>query len=97
MLDSRQKSALKTMAHRARPTVYIGKNGAVPSVIADADAQLQARELVKCSVLRSSPIEAFQTAEELAIKLKAEVISCLGNKIVLYRRSGKKGIKHIEF
>ncbi len=97
ILDSKQKSILKTLAHRLHPTVYIGKNGVIDSVLADANVQLEAKELVKCSILRSSPVSASDTALELAFKLKAELISCLGNKIVLYRKSNKKGVRHIEF
>ena len=85
------------MAHRLHPTVYIGKNGVIDSVLADANVQLEAKELVKCSILRSSPANAKDTALELTFKLKAELISCLGNKIVLYRKSNKKGVRHIEF
>lgn len=96
VLDSRQKSTLISLAHRIRPTVYIGKFGVIDSALADANLQLEARELVKCSILRTSPISAKDIGGELAFKLKAQLISCLGNKIVLYRKSSKKGAKHIE-
>ena len=34
--------------------------------------------------------------DELAGCLKAEVVAVIGRKIVLYRKSTKKGVKHIE-
>ena len=35
-------------------------------------------------------------ADELADCLKAQVVAVMGRKIVLYRKSTKKGVKHIE-
>lgn len=97
MLEARQRATLSSLSQRVRPTVYIGKRGVIDSVLADANVQLEARELIKCSILRSSPVSAFECAEQLAFLLKAEIVSSLGNKIVLYRKSNKEGLRHIEF
>ena len=41
--------------------------------------------------------EAKYLADDLAAELNAEVVCTIGHKIVLYRRSLKDGVKHIEF
>ena len=58
---------------------------------------LESRELIKISVLNNSEEEASWVANDLAEALGAEVVCTIGHKVVLYRKSNKKGIKHIEF
>ena len=58
---------------------------------------LEARELIKITVLKNAAFSAKEIADDLANELNAEVVATIGHKIVLYRFSNKKGIKHIEF
>lgn len=96
MITSKQRSVLNKIGQKLQPTVHIGKNGVADTVIKDTSDQLTAKEIVKVAVLKNSLIEAKELASELATALFADVVSCVGSKIVLYRKSDKKGITHID-
>ena len=59
-----------------------------PNSIRQFDEALEARELVKASVMRNSPLTAREAAERLAVELGADVIQVLGN--LLYCTGNQK-------
>jgi len=50
------------------------------------DAALEKREMIKLSVLDTANISAKEAANALAEATSAEVIQCIGRKLVLYRK-----------
>ena len=48
-------------------------------------------------VLKTAGAAPKEILRELSVRLGAEEVAATGNKIVLYRRSEKEGVKHIEF
>ena len=56
MLTSKERADLRAQANPIDTTLIVGKGGVTDSVIAEAENQLTARELVKGKVL-----EGFQT------------------------------------
>ena len=97
MFTSKQRSHLKSIAANLQPVMQVGKEGIgenLPKSLSDA---LDARELIKITVLESALGAPRPVAEELAAALKAEVVIVMGRKAVLYRRSSRDGIKHIEY
>ena len=97
MFTSKQRSNLRSLAQSLEPIGQIGKGGISENQINTFSETLEARELIKISVLNNSEAEACELIDELALKLRAEVVCVIGKKIVLYRRSHKKDIKHIKF
>ncbi len=97
MLNSKQRAFLRKMASGLDATVIIGRSEITDNVLSEINVALDARELVKISILKSADVSARGEIDELASKLNAEPVSAIGNKIVLYRYSKKKGVKHIEF
>ncbi len=95
MISSKIRSKLSAMAQQTKPIFQIGKNGVTDIVLKELDSVLEARELIKINVIRTSQLEAKQLINQLAEQLNAEPISAVGSKIVLYRKSNKQGIKHI--
>lgn len=85
------------MANGLKPIFQIGKGGIGENLISDLSDALEKYELIKISVLQNSEKSAKEILSDLAEKLKAEPIAAVGNKIVLYRRSKREDIKHIEF
>ena len=85
------------MGQKIDPIFQIGKNGLDGVIIKELSDALEARELIKISVLRNCDYTAKELIGELCEELGADPISCVGSKIVIYRRSGRKDIKHIEF
>lgn len=97
MISSKERKVLSGMGQKIDPVVQIGKNGVTEAVLQELEDVLEARELVKISVLRNCDFTAKEMINDLADDLKAEPVSCVGSKIVLYRKSQRKDVKHIEF
>ena len=97
MLNSKQRAKLRSLASTISATTIMGKDGLTDTVLAQIDRELTARELVKVSVLETAEASARDYLIESAQKLNAEQVCFIGKKFVLYRRSNKQGIKHIEF
>ncbi|MBR3804116.1 MAG: ribosome assembly RNA-binding protein YhbY [Clostridia bacterium] len=97
MFTSKQRSVLRSMAQTIEPIGQIGKGGVSDNMVKSFSDALESRELIKLTLLNNSDEEIKSVSIELAQKLGAEVVCTIGHKIVLYRRSNKKGIVHIKF
>lgn len=97
MFTSKQRSNLRSLAQDIEPIGQIGKGGLSDNMIASFSDALEKRELIKITVLNNSEDDAKGISEELAKKLRAEIVCRIGHKIVLYRFSHKDGVKHVEY
>ena len=97
MLTSKQRAVLRGIASTMDPVLQIGYKEISDNLLLQLDGVLETRELVKISNLQSSDADPKCLASELAGILGADVVSVVGRKFVLYRRSKKKGVNHIEF
>ena len=95
-MNTKERSKLRSIAQTIEPIGQIGKGGVSENMLKGLSDALDARELIKLTVLKNSDDEARFLAEDIAAELNAEVVCTIGHKIVLYRRSDKN-IKHIEF
>lgn len=95
MLTSKQRKKLSSLGQKIEPIFQIGKNGLSDAQVAEFGNALEAREIIKISVLNNSEMSAKELINGLSEALKAEPVSCIGSKMVIYRRS-TKDIKHIE-
>ena len=86
-MTSKQRAQLRSMANTLQPLYQIGKAGVTPAVTEQLDAALEARELIKITVLETAPESPKDTIETLAARLHAEPVQCIGNTLTLYRRS----------
>ncbi|MBP5293099.1 MAG: ribosome assembly RNA-binding protein YhbY [Clostridia bacterium] len=84
-LTSKQRAFLKSRAGSLQPVMQIGKDGITDHVVASADAALEARELIKITVLETAFMDARDALEELALQLHAQPVAAIGRKIILYR------------
>lgn len=96
-MTTKQRSKLRSLAQTIEPIGQIGKGGISDNMVAGLSSALEARELIKVTVLKNAEDEAKYLADDLAAELNAEVVCTIGHKVVLYRRSQKDGVKHIEF
>lgn len=96
-MTTKQRSKLRSLAQTIEPIGQIGKGGISDNMVSGLSSALEARELIKVTVLKNAEDEAKYLADDLAAELNAEVVCTIGHKIVLYRRSLKDGVKHIEF
>ena len=97
MFTSKQRSVLRGMAQTIEPIGQIGKGGISENMVKSFSEALESRELIKLTLLNNSDEDIKDISNELAEKLGAEVVCTIGHKIVLYRYSNKKGIKHIKY
>ena len=95
-ITSSQRAKLRGLAMKLQPTAQLGKNGITDSFLDMIEDQLESRELVKITVLRTADARPRELVDELADILGAAPVQAVGFKIVLYRPSKKEGVKHIE-
>ena len=94
-MTSKQRAYLKGLAMNLTPILQMGKGGVTPENTASVEEALEARELIKISVLQNCQEDPKEIAETLAERTHASVVQIIGKKIVLYR-PGKKEMKKIE-
>ena len=97
MFTTKQRSKLRSLAQTIEPVGQIGKGGISDNLIKSFSEVLDKRELIKITVLNNTEDDAKTLSIEIAEKLNAEVVCVIGHKIVLYRYSNKKGVKHVEY
>ena len=90
MLTGKQKSYLKGLSHNMQPIIQIGKNGVNEVLVKTIEDALEARELIKISVLQNCLEEPKTMAIDIADVLEAEVVQVIGRTIILYKQSRKK-------
>lgn len=87
MLNSRQRAQLRGMANDFETILQVGKMGISENTVKQVDDALEARELIKMSVLETCPVSSREAADELAKKTRADVVQVIGRKFILYRES----------
>ncbi|ALF11590.1 ribosome assembly RNA-binding protein YhbY [Parageobacillus thermoglucosidasius] len=85
MLTGKQKRFLRAKAHHLKPIFQVGKGGVGENMIKQIADALEARELIKVSVLQNCEEDRHVVAEQLA--RGAELVQVIGNTIVLYKES----------
>ena len=89
MLTSKERAELRSQATTIDTTLMVGKGGVTEAVIAEAENQLDARELVKGKVLEGAMMTPREVCDELCEATGAEGVAVIGTKFVLYRFSEK--------
>ncbi len=87
MLTGKQKRYLRSLAHHLDPIFQVGKGGVNDHLIRHIEEALEARELIKVSVLNNSLEDARDIAPEVAEKSGSELVQVIGKTIVLYKES----------
>ena len=89
MLTSKERAELRAQANTLDTTLMVGKGGVTEAVIAEAETQLDARELVKGKVLEGAMMTPREVCDELCEATGADGVSVIGTKFVIYRFSEK--------
>ena len=87
MITSKQRATLRGMANKIPAILQIGKGGICDNFLKQVDDALEARELVKVTILETSLLDTKATCGYVAEKLGAEPVQAIGSKFVLYRES----------
>ena len=89
MLTSKQRADLRAQANLLETTLMVGKDGVSEAVIAEAENQLTARELVKGKVLETALLSPREVSDAICQATGADGVACIGSKFVIYRFSEK--------
>ena len=90
MITSKQKSYLRSQANRLQPIFQIGKSGLTEPIIKQIEEALEARELIKLSVLQNCEQEKEEIADILSQEDGMEIVQIIGKTIVVYKESVEK-------
>ena len=86
-MTSKQRAYLKGLAMNIDPILNIGKSSLTPEFTQSVNEALEARELVKISVLKNCLDDPRAMAAMIAERTKSEVVQVIGRKIIFYRPS----------
>lgn len=75
------------------PIFQAGKNSLTPEFVKAVSEALEARELIKVSVLKNCVDDPKELAAVLAERTRSQVVQVIGKKIVLYREGRDKNKK----
>ena len=95
-MTSKTRAKLRSLAAQTSALFQIGKGGINDELLKGLSQALDKRELIKISVLKTSPVTAKEALMLLAENLEAEPVAATGGTLVLYRLSRVDGVKHIE-
>ncbi|OZI13109.1 RNA-binding protein [Bacillaceae bacterium SAS-127] len=87
MLTGKQKRFLRAEAHHLDPIFQVGKGGVNDNMIKQIGEALEARELMKISILQNCDEDKQEVAKNIAKGAKAHVVQIIGNIIILYKQS----------
>ena len=94
-MTSKQRAYLKSLAMDQSAILQIGKSSLTPENTAAIAEALEARELIKISVLQNCMDDPNEIAQVVAERTRSQVVQVIGKKIVLYKE-GKDNKKKIE-
>ena len=83
--NSKQRAYLKSLAMELQPIVQIGKSGLTPELTTAVKEAIEARQLIKISVLQNCLEDPREMAQIIADRTHSEVVQVIGKKIVLYK------------
>ena len=88
-MTSKQRAYLRSQANSLEPIFQIGKTGISENLIKQLFDAIEARELIKITVLETAPDTARELANEIGEKTNSDVVQVIGNKITLFRQKNK--------
>lgn len=86
-MNSKQRAYLKGLAQTIQPILNIGKSSLTPEFTESVAEALEARELIKISVLKNCLDDPHEIAAMLGERTHSQVVQVIGRKIVLYKES----------
>ncbi|MBE6893412.1 MAG: YhbY family RNA-binding protein [Oscillospiraceae bacterium] len=91
MITTKQRAYLRSLANGIPSILQVGKEGVTEALIKNVDEALNAREIVKVSVLETSPVSSKEAIEEVMNGIKGcEAVQVIGRKFVVYKRNLKE-------
>ncbi len=89
-LTSKQRAYLTGLTNDMEAIFQIGKSSLTPEISRALQDALEARELIKITVLKNCMDDPRAIAETIAERTHSTVVRVIGRKIILYKPSKKK-------
>ena len=86
-MTSKQRAYLKGLAMTIDPIFQIGKASVTPELTTAVAEALEARVLIKLSILKNCMDDGNEIASVLAERTQSQVVQVIGKKIVLYKQA----------
>ncbi len=86
-MTGKERAELRAECNRLNPTMHIGHQGITGPVLGALVYSLLTLELVKIQLNKSVEVSAKSAANDLAKRVKAEVIQVIGRTTTLYRHN----------
>lgn len=87
MMTSKQRAYLRGLANGIPAIMQVGKGGIGENLAKTVSDALEARELIKLTVLENCAETPREAAEAIAEATGAQVVGVIGRKVILYRES----------
>lgn len=87
MITSKDRAYLRGLANDLPAIFQVGKGGIGDAFVKQIFDALEARELIKITVLQNAEYTAREACTELCERVGANPVSVVGNKFILYKRS----------
>ena len=95
-ITSKQRSKLKSLASTLSPVTQIGKGGITDNLLKTLSDALEARELIKVTILDTAEDAPRDIADNVAELLNAVPVAVIGRKAIFYRYSSRQNFAHLE-
>ena len=89
-LTSKQRAFLNSQAHSLKPIIQIGKNGLNDQIKTSVRQALDARELIKVTLLQNTDENIHEVAEILEEEIGVDTVQKIGRILILFKQSSKK-------
>ena len=88
-MTSKQRAYLRGLANTIDPIFQIGKNGLTDVLIQQLDDALEARELIKITILETAQENVKDLGNKISERTNSIFVQAVGNKITLFRQKKK--------
>lgn len=95
-MTTRQRAKLRSMCNTMEPVLHIGKDGISDNLVKQCWDVLEARELIKVTVLNNAPFDAREACGALCERVHAEPVQTIGNRFCIYRQARENSKIHLE-
>lgn len=85
MLNQHDKKKLRAISHHEKALIHIGKQGLTPTVKEAFESAIFAHNLVKVTLLKSSPVTLEEVVEALESDFGCDCVAKIGKVAVFYR------------
>lgn len=89
MITPKQRAYLRKLVHDLEPIFQVGKSGITPELVQAIDEALEARELIKVTVLKNCEEDVRSVCEKVTSRTHSDPVLVIGHKFSIYRAAAK--------